>query len=101
MRAVNCYLRCDGDLIIELGFGFFFSFSFLFQTGSTVSKNANNSQCVAQFIGQHYTQSDLDEFFVLYDRSNMGTKPIIKGPNAPPAGVEASLVKKILCWFLC
>jgi len=28
---------------------------------------------------------------VLYDRGNVGTKPIIKGPNSPPAGVEASL----------
>lgn len=47
---------------------------FFFSATNIASKNANNSQCVAQFIGQHYTQSDLDEFFLLYDRQNVGER---------------------------
>ncbi len=62
-----------------------------YQTTGISSTNANNSAAVAQFIGQHYSQGDLDEFFTLYDRPNLGTKPIIVGPNSPPPGVEASL----------
>jgi tripeptidyl-peptidase-1 len=62
-----------------------------YQTVGIASKNANNSQCVAQFIGQHYAQSDLDIFFTLFDRQNLGMKPIVRGNNGPPAGVEASL----------
>lgn len=55
------------------------------------STNAQNSQCVAQFIGQHYKQSDLNEFYTLYSPQDKGTVPIIVGNNTPPAGVEAEL----------
>jgi len=41
-----------------------------------VNKAANNSQSVAQFLGQHFSQLDLDEFFALYSRSNLGKKPV-------------------------
>jgi tripeptidyl-peptidase-1 len=70
-----------------------------YQTTGISSVNANNSGGVAQFIGQHFTQSDLNEFYALYDKSNIGTKPIIVGPNSPPPGVEVG-ARSPVC-FVC
>lgn len=59
--------------------------------GVSGSPNANNSNCVAQFIGQHYSQGDLDEFFTLFDSGDKGRKPIIHGNDGGSPGVEANL----------
>jgi hypothetical protein len=60
-------------------------------TGSTKNKAANNSQSVAQFLGQFYRQTDLEEFNVLFARDNIRKRPTIVGPDRGFAGVEASL----------
>ncbi len=60
-------------------------------TGDTRSTAANNSQAVAQFLGQFFWETDLQEFFALYSREDLGRRPIKVGPDTGVAGVEASL----------
>lgn len=60
-------------------------------TGETRNKAANNSQAVAQFLGQHFWETDLQEFFTIYSISNLGKHPVKVGPDSGFAGVEASL----------
>ena len=76
----------------------------LFQTPSTLRKlysidstvgvaDERNIQSVVQFLGQHYSKTDLLEFFALFGESFAHQKDIAKviGPNTFPAGAEASL----------
>ncbi len=57
-------------------------------TGNTKNLAGNNSQSVAQFLGQHFWETDLQEFFGLYSRDNLGKKPIKVGPDSGFAGEE-------------
>jgi tripeptidyl-peptidase-1 len=59
--------------------------------GDAVGKSSNNSQAVAQFLGQYFSEADLQEFFILLLQSAVGDAPTIVGPNDLIAGVEASL----------
>lgn len=38
----------------------------------------NNTQAVAQFLGQHYRQTDLEEFFTLFSKGDMGKRPTVR-----------------------
>jgi tripeptidyl-peptidase-1 len=60
-------------------------------TGDARSKAAGNSQSVAQFLGQFFWETDLQEFFTLYSRDMIGSRPVKVGPDAGAAGIEASL----------
>ena len=41
-------------------------------TTNAHNTNSSNSQAVAQFLGQHYRSLDLDEFFLLYSKQDIG-----------------------------
>ena len=43
--------------------------------------NSSNLQSVAQFLGQHYRKTDLQEFFVLFSQHDIGKEPKIVGPD--------------------
>jgi len=63
-----------------------------YKIGKTVGGlSANNTQAVHQFLGQYYSQNDLDEFFFLFSSASKGTKPTIVGPDSGSPGLEASL----------
>lgn len=63
-----------------------------YNIGSTVGGlSPNNSQAVHQFLGQYYSQTDLEEFFLLFSSVSKGTKPTIIGPDNGAPGLEASL----------
>eukprot|EP00029_Vermamoeba_vermiformis_P011464 TRINITY_DN630_c0_g1_i1.p1 TRINITY_DN630_c0_g1~~TRINITY_DN630_c0_g1_i1.p1 ORF type:complete len:572 (+),score=192.55 TRINITY_DN630_c0_g1_i1:26-1717(+) len=63
----------------------------LYSVGDVQGKASKNSQCVAQFLEEYYTQVDLDEFFLLFYRQALGNSPTLIGPDHFPAGTEASL----------
>jgi tripeptidyl-peptidase-1 len=63
----------------------------LYSVGDVQGKSSKNSQCVAQFLEEYYTQVDLDEFFLLFYRQALGNSPTLIGPDHFPAGTEASL----------
>eukprot|EP01102_Stenamoeba_stenopodia_P022621 TRINITY_DN950_c0_g1_i2.p1 TRINITY_DN950_c0_g1~~TRINITY_DN950_c0_g1_i2.p1 ORF type:complete len:582 (+),score=143.33 TRINITY_DN950_c0_g1_i2:34-1746(+) len=63
-----------------------------YDIGDTLGgQSSNNSQAVAQFLGQYYSQGDLDEFFDLFFSPSRGDAPVVVGPNNGAAGTEASL----------
>jgi tripeptidyl-peptidase-1 len=56
------------------------------------NKAANNSQAVAQFLGQVFREADLQEFFLLHSPENIGRRPTIIGPDGGLfGGTEAEL----------
>jgi len=63
----------------------------LYKIGTVEGKAKNNSQSIVQFIGQYYSQTDLDEFFLLFYRGAYGNSPSIIGPNNGMPGTEANL----------
>jgi tripeptidyl-peptidase-1 len=65
----------------------------LYNVGDTVGKAADNRQAVTGFLGQHFSQRDLDEFHLLFDKKNKGQKLGLKGddPKGLLSGVEAML----------
>ena len=64
-----------------------------YNVSSTVGKHPNNSQAVAQFLQQHYSPTDLKEFFSIFGRGFEHLSEITKvvGPNSGRSGIEASL----------
>lgn len=64
-----------------------------YNVSSTVGKHPNNSQAVAQFLGQYYNSHDLSEFFALFGQGFTHLADISKvvGPNSGRSGIEASL----------
>lgn len=51
-----------------------------------------NRQAIAQFIGQYYDDLDLEEFFVLFYQSLIGTTPSKTiGPDNGFPGIESNL----------
>ena len=64
-----------------------------YNVSNTVGSHPNNSQAVAQFLEQHYSSTDLKEFFVLFGRGFTHLPDITKvvGPNSGRSGIEASL----------
>merc|ERR1712000_192545 len=55
-------------------------------------KSPKNRQAIAQFLGQHYSDVDLQEFFLLQYQSLIGTTPSKTiGPNGLVPGVESDL----------
>lgn len=66
----------------------------LYGIDSTVGiADDKNIQSVVQFLGQHYSKTDLGEFFLLFGESFHHQKDIAKiiGPDHFPAGGEADL----------
>eukprot|EP00026_Physarum_polycephalum_P002529 Phypoly_transcript_02536.p1 GENE.Phypoly_transcript_02536~~Phypoly_transcript_02536.p1 ORF type:complete len:559 (+),score=75.66 Phypoly_transcript_02536:150-1826(+) len=63
----------------------------LYGVGDVEGQASGNKQAVAQFLKQWYSQTDLDEFFLLHYRNSLGQKPTVVGENKFPAGTEASL----------
>ncbi len=64
-----------------------------YNVSDTVGKHPNNSQAVAQFLGQHYSPTDLKEFFALFGRGFEHLSDVTKvvGPDSGRSGIEASL----------
>ena len=64
-----------------------------YNVSDTVGKHPNNSQAVAQFLEQHYSSTDLKEFFTIFGRGFEHLSDITKvvGPNSGRSGIEASL----------
>jgi len=63
-----------------------------YNIGDTLGgQSPNTSQAVAQFLGQYYSQGDLDEFFDLFFTPARGDAPTVVGPNDQAPGMEASL----------
>ena len=63
-------------------------------TAADVGSHPNNSQAVAQFLEQYYSNSDLSEFMSLFVGSEFVHRTSIDkviGPNIGRSGVEASL----------
>jgi tripeptidyl-peptidase-1 len=59
----------------------------------TVGSHPNNSQVVAQFLGQFYSPADLSEFFKIFGSTFEHLDAISKvvGPDTGRSGIEASL----------
>lgn len=64
-----------------------------YNVSDTVGKHPNNSQAVAQFLGQYYSSTDLEEFFTLFGEGFEHRADISKvvGPDSGRSGIEASL----------
>lgn len=64
-----------------------------YNVSDTVGKHPNNSQAVAQFLEQHYSSTDLKEFFALFGSGFTHLPDITKvvGPDSGRSGIEASL----------
>lgn len=65
-----------------------------YKVGSTVAgKSPTNIQAVAQFLKQHYSSTDLKEFFTLIGKGFQHRSDVDKviGPNTFPSGGEANL----------
>eukprot|EP00029_Vermamoeba_vermiformis_P013384 TRINITY_DN82_c0_g1_i1.p1 TRINITY_DN82_c0_g1~~TRINITY_DN82_c0_g1_i1.p1 ORF type:complete len:569 (-),score=177.51 TRINITY_DN82_c0_g1_i1:73-1779(-) len=62
-----------------------------YSLGNAASQSKNNSQSCVQFLSQYYSNADLDEFFLLFDRGNLGNTPSVVGYDGWGAGTEASL----------
>lgn len=62
-----------------------------YSVGNAASQSKNNSQSCVQFLSQYYSNADLDEFFLLFDRGNLGNTPTVVGYDGWGAGTEASL----------
>lgn len=63
-------------------------------TDSDIGSHPNNSQVVAQFLEQYFSNSDLSEFFSLFvgsDFAHVNSINKIIGPNSGRSGIEASL----------
>lgn len=64
----------------------------LYQLADVYGKAKDNLQCVCSFIGQFYSDDDLQEFFGLFFNSSKGQTPRQIGQNDPSnVGLEASL----------
>lgn len=65
----------------------------LYNVGDVVGKASHNKQAVTGFLGQHFSQVDLNEFHLLFDKRNRGQKLGLKGddPKGLLSGVEAML----------
>lgn len=63
----------------------------LYQTHDTKNTVASNSQSAASFLGQFFSQSDLQEFYKLFLNTSLGEVPKVVGPNSGFPGTEASL----------
>lgn len=64
----------------------------LYQLPDAYGKAPDNLQCVCSFIGQFYSDADLQEFFGLFFNSSHGQTPKQIGNNDPNnVGMEASL----------
>lgn len=65
----------------------------LYAVDDVVGKAATNKQAVTGFLGQHFSQGDLNEFNLLYMKDNRGQKMATKGDGATGllSGVEAML----------
>jgi len=62
-----------------------------YKIGGAASQSKNNSQSCVQFLSQYYSNADLEEFFLLFDRGNLGNTPTVVGYDGWGAGTEASL----------
>ncbi|EDO41785.1 predicted protein [Nematostella vectensis] len=64
-----------------------------YNVSDTVGSHPNNSQCIAQFLEQFYSPTDLKEFFLLFGGSFTHLDKVAKviGPDSGRPGVEASL----------
>jgi len=63
-------------------------------TAADVGSHPNNSQAVAQFLEQYFTNRDLSEFMRLFVGSDFAHQTSINhvvGPNSGSTGIEASL----------
>lgn len=64
----------------------------LYQLPNAFGKAKDNKQCVCSFIGQFYSDADLQEFFGLFFNSSKGQTPAQIGNNDQNnVGMEASL----------
>ena len=64
-----------------------------YNVSQVVGTNNGTSQCVAQFLEQYFSPSDLAEFFKIFGGSFVHLDAIAKviGPNTGRSGIEASL----------
>jgi len=63
-------------------------------TATDIGNHPNNSQLVAQFLEQYYSESDLHEFFSLFvggEFKHVTSMAKVVGPNKGRSGIEASL----------
>jgi tripeptidyl-peptidase-1 len=59
--------------------------------GDIAGKSNNNSQAVAQFLGQYYNPSDLTDFQQTFNLSVQAVTQVVGPNNATNPGMEASL----------